>query len=56
MTREQRILERVRYIKKNYVLGAGRTTALAAVKARYFIGEGRLRALCLHQSGCDYWR
>ena len=54
-TREQRILERVRFIKRTIVLGAARTTALDNLRAKYHIGEGRLRAICLFQGGCDYW-
>ena len=55
MTRRQRIIKDVVFIKKNNVLGAGRTAALTALMNKYDITIGRLRALCLHTSGADYW-
>ena len=56
MTREQRILERVRYITRTIVLGAGRTSALDDLRAKFHISDERLRSLCLFQSGCEYWK
>ena len=55
MTRKQRILKDVRYIKENNPLGAGRTAALDTLRQKYEISAERLRAMCLHQTGCDYW-
>ena len=55
MTRKQRILERVRFIKGSIALGAPRTTALDELRQKYHISAERLRAICLNQPGCDYW-
>ena len=55
MTREQRILDKVRFIKRTEVLGAARTAALDDLRAKYHISEERLRAICLFQSAADYW-
>ena len=55
MTREQRILERVRFIKRTIVLGAARTAALDDLRAKFHISTERLRAICLWQTGCDFW-
>ena len=55
MTKKQRILKDVRYIKENYVLGAARTAQLETVRQKYEISAERLKAMCLHQPGADFW-
>ena len=55
MNRRQRILQEVALAISQNALGAGRTTALNAIKAKYDISEGRLRALCLHHPNAQYW-
>jgi hypothetical protein len=55
MTKDQRIIDRVKFIKRTIVLGAARTAALDDLRAKYHISPERLRALCLHQNGADYW-
>jgi hypothetical protein len=55
MTRKQQILDRVKFIVRTEPLGAGRTAALEDLRTKFHISEERLRAICLHQSGADYW-
>ena len=55
MTKRQRIVKEVKYIKENNPLGAGRTAALDTLRQKYEIYAERLRAMCLHVQGCDYW-
>ena len=55
MTRKQQILDEVRFIKRTEVLGAARTTELDNLRKKFHISPERLRALCLHQTGADYW-
>ncbi len=53
-SKRQRVLERVRFIKKNYVLGAGRTAQLTALKRKYHVSEPTLRKWCFGISGATY--
>ena len=55
MTKRQRVRDKIRYIKRNYVLGAGRTAQLATLKQVYELGDGPLRGIAMFTSGCTYW-
>jgi hypothetical protein len=55
MTKKQRILDKVKYIKRNYALGAARTTQLNNLRQKYEISSEHLKKICLGVGGADYW-
>ena len=56
MTKKQRIIHETKLAMTNEALGAGRTTRLEAIAAKYNLAAdlNSLRSRCLH-TGADYW-
>ena len=56
MTKKQRIIHETKLAMGNQALGAGRTTKLEAIAARYNLAAdlNSLRTRCLY-TGADYW-
>ena len=57
MIRRQRIIHEVKMAIKGNALGAGRTTALEKISAKYGLAKdlSDLRAMCLHNKDCQFW-